>query len=492
MGLTWRATGSALLSALGALLFGLDIGYIGPILECASFKRDVAGITSPSEALPDTTVGFIVGIFSLGCVLTSVPCVSGYFMDVWGRRDSVIIGSAVFVVGCLVQGFAASVSTILVGRLVAGMSIGLLSAVVALYQSEVSPPSMRGALTSLYQLMITLGIVVACVADHYLVELEGGWRWAIFMQLIPSGALLVAMPFLPRSPRWLAQQGRQTEALRALESLRESQSEARDELTEIQAACSEAGEAGEVEFAELFAGMTGRLVAIGVVLQMMQQLVGMNAFMYFGPRIFGSLGLDQNRFQVMTSLVNFGATFPAIFLADGFGRRSLLLVGACAMAVACLAMGLAGFGAAGAELGDAAAVICVPMVFLFVASFAATWGPIVWVYCAEIFPQRNRSRCMGVATTANWVGNYFIAQATPVMLGRFGLGTFYVFGVFCMISIAFAVWLPETKGVPLEQMPAVFEARFGYRKGLCGGGVGEEGRPLLYGAASDAARQKAV
>jgi len=195
---------AAVVASMGAFLFGLDIGYIAPILECASFKRDVAHLPNwhdPQSEIPSGTVGFIVGIFSLGCILTSMPFVSSYFLDAWGRRASIIFGTLVFLVGCVIQAQSMSVTVILVGRLVAGGSIGLLSSVVPLYQAEMAPTSMRGTLTSLYQFMITAGIFAAAFADSALVFRDGGWRVAIWLQAAPACCILVAMPFLPRSPR---------------------------------------------------------------------------------------------------------------------------------------------------------------------------------------------------------------------------------------------------------------------------------------------------
>lgn len=468
-----RVTLAALLSSLGALLFGLDIGYIAPILECASFKRDVAHLLDwqdPDSKLDSASAGFVVGIFSLGAIAVSFPPVSSYFLDEWGRKGSILVGSAIFLTGSLLQARATSLAQILLGRLAAGCSIGLLSTTVPLYQSEVAPPALRGGLTSLYQLMITLGILIAAAVDVPLVPIDGGWRIAICMQAIPALSLLAGMLVLPRSPRWLVQRGRVEEALEVLESLRE-EAEARAELKEITMSYEEARAQGDVAWREAFTGRVGQLLAVGVALQLLQQLVGMNAFMYFGPRLFRTLGLSENVFQTINNLVNFVSTIPALFLADSCGRRSLLIAGAVGMTVACFAMGLlgqlcmthtpeGGFSSPGPMVQGA----IVLMVFNFVINFAYGWGPIVWVYCAEIFPLRNRSWCLGVTTMSNWVGNFIIAQFTPMMLESLGFGTFYVFGIFTVLSLGLAIWIPETKGVPLEEIDGLFDAKFGAKE----------------------------
>mmetsp|Transcript_69383 Transcript_69383/g.201286 ORF Transcript_69383/g.201286 Transcript_69383/m.201286 type:complete len:507 (-) Transcript_69383:171-1691(-) len=463
--LTVRAAISALLSAVGAFLFGLDIGYIAPILECHSFKRDVAKIQDPLAELDDATIGFIVGIFSLGCIFSSLPCICGHFMDEWGRRDTIVLGAGLFLIGCFVQAASTSVLTMCAGRLLAGLSIGLLSPVVSLYQSEVASPQWRGALTSLYQLMITFGILVASLVDHDLVEFDGGWRVAILLQVIPGGLLLFGMPMLPRSPRWLVQRGREGEALQALLRLRDSEESAHAELDEIVRSRDATRELGKPRWEDLGQGVVARLVLVGIALQVLQQLVGMNAFMYFGPRIFRMLGLSPIRYQVVMNFVNFLATFPAICFSDSFGRKSLLILGSVICTLACFVLGFVGTGgfsekAAVGMTNRWVSFIAVHSVLVFVAAFAATWGPVVWTYCSEIFPQKHRGRCMAIATTSNWVGNFIIAQATPVMFGLFGFGTFYVFGSFCILSLGVALWLPETKGIPLEDIEEVFQRTF--------------------------------
>jgi len=418
-------------------------------------------------------------------------------MDKWGRRDTTIIGSFIFCISCGLQSQATDINMMLFGRLIAGLSIGLLAPVVALYQSEVSPPSMRGALTSIYQLMITFGILMATVIDNFLVDRPGGWRSAIEVQVIPALCMIVGMPLLPRSPRWLVQVGRRDEAHKALCALRSGVREADKELQLIEESCARAASGEEPTLSDLFSGHVLKLMLVGISLQLLQQFVGMNAFMYFGPRIFGDLGFDPVKFQVLANTANFIATFPAVLFADRLGRRPLMLAGAFGMAVACFSIGAVGplvMPTAEATGGQAqrwtgfGPNLVASMVFLFIVSFAATWGPIVWVYCAEIFPQKYRSWCMGAATAANWIGNYFIAQLTPVSLGALGFQTFHVFGVFCVLGFLQVLVLPETKGLQLEHVDELFQSKFGSTP------MPEKERlpadfelnPLVYGSAGNA------
>jgi len=333
-----------------------------------------------------------------------------------------------------------------------------------------------------------------------LVRHDGGWRVAIGLQLVPAGGLLAAMPLLPRSPRWLVQAGRRGEALEALRAVR-GEREARRELQEIVESHERALAIGEARWPELFEGRVGRLLLLGVTLQLLQQLVGMNAFMYFGPRIFANLDLDANKLQTFANAVNFVATFPALFIVDRFGRRILLICSALGMTLACGVMGTLGHLFVTRQLdgtwtssSDLASMGIIFMVFFFITNFAYGWGPIVWVYNSEIYPLKYRSWCVATTACSNWVGNYMIAQFTPVLLGCLGFGTFYVFVAFTSSALLLALWLPETKGVMLEHMDEVFDKKFGLpeTKGIVSCRIltaGDPGTkpttlPVSYGAAT--------
>jgi len=454
-----------ILASLGAFLFGLDIGYIAPILECASFKRDVAHMPNwndPKSSIPAGQLGFMVATFSIGCIIASFPPISSFFLDVWGRRDSIILGSTLFICGTLAQLGTHSILSFALGRFVAGCAVGLLSSVVALYQSEIAPAAIRGGLTSLYQLMIVLGILVATLVDVPLVVQDGGWRWAIAFQLLPAFILLAGMCQLPRSPRWLVQRGRHEEALEVLLALRANEVEAREELAEIIESYEASLTWGEPQWSEMLRGRLARLLLVGMAVQALQQLVGMSAIMYYGPKLFRDLGHDPNVFQLTINIVNLCATVPSLYLVDRCGRKTLLLWGSAGCAIACGVVGSLGlYMTKGAGEIVAVQPAIVAMVFFFVVNAAYGWGPVPWVYCAEIYPLKYRARCNGVTTMSNWIGNFFIGQFTPVLFESFGWGTFYVFGTNCLVALCMSLWLPETRGLPLEHIDALFDAKLG-------------------------------
>jgi len=473
--LPWRNTarvgGVALFSGLGSFLFGLDIGYIGPIIECGDFKTSVVHIAAGAKIDPGYE-GLIVSLFSIGAIVMAFPVISSYFTDVWGRKLTILLGGWIFIAGSVVQATASSTVQMLIGRFISGLSVGLLSCVVVLYQSEMAPANLRGAFSTLYQFMITFGILVAAAIDQALVDRAGGWRWVIFLMCVPALVLSVGMMFMPRSPRWLVQMGEKDKALTVLLSIR-SEEEARTELSDIISEQDAADKMGQPRWAEVFQGKIGRLLLLGVTLQLLQQLVGMNAFMYFGPKIFKGIGFSGNLFTTINNLVNFLSTIPAVFLADVLGRRTLLLCSSVGMAVACAMMGAVGIATTTMVIEDGeerftvssetAKMTIAFSVFFFVFNFAYGAGPIVWTYVAEIYPLKYRARCIGVCTLANWTGNFLIAEFTPILLDSLRFGTFFVFGFFCIVLVVLSAWLPETKGVPLESVGQLFDHKVGFR-----------------------------
>jgi len=280
----------ALFSATGSFLFGLDIGYIAPIVASSPFKRDIFG--DPDKEIPESINGMIVSLFSVGAMIASFPVITSFFLDTFGRKPSIMLGAAVFIIGSIIQASSFDLVQLLIGRCVSGMSIGILSSVIVLYQGELAPASMRGGMTTLYQLMITFGILVAAFIDELFVERDNGWRLVICMMCVPAMILLIGMIFMPRSPRWLVQRGRLEEARNVLLTVRD-RGQAEKEVAEIAEEVKQGEEMGLPRWTELFSGRVGRLVFLGVSLQLLQQLVGMNAFMYFGPTIFQSLHFRQ-------------------------------------------------------------------------------------------------------------------------------------------------------------------------------------------------------
>jgi len=459
--------------------FGLDIGYIAGIKEMDSFKNDVLN----GKEITPSQDSQITMIFGVGAAISAFPPIIYMAVDKLGRKGSVIFGGVVFCVGATMQGIANGLPLLMIGRLVAGMSVGLLSANVPVYQSEIAPPKNRGMLVSVYQLAVTVGIMVAFVTAMLLEDVSepiGGWRWVILVQLIPGLALALGGLVMGESPRWLVSKKRAKEAWKVLEAVRGPEDNVKMEVAQILAEYEKEKKAGKASWGEFFSGDCLKLLMIGVSLQLFQQMCGMNAYMYDGPKIFKSIYQSEHAgfmFTAVSGCVNIVSTFPAIFLVDRLGRTTLLKYSAAGMAICSGVLAVVGAACfpshrchrhAGPDCQPHTEIVCgdwskgvaTLSICLFIFNFGYGWGPVVWTYCAEMFPMKYRTKATGLTTDANWIGNIGIAYLPPILLGRIGFNTFWVFFVINILAFALASQLPETKDKSLEEIQTMFTAWF--------------------------------
>lgn len=445
----------ALISATGSLLFGLDIGYLATIYTNGHFKEWI-GLENPHDPavlVPSGMQSIVTGAFSWGAIIASSPLIAPTFLDNQGRKGTMFAGGILFFFGAAMQCAAVgTIHMITAGRFVAGLSIGLLSASIPLYQSEVAPAAWRGKLTSVYQLNITIGIAIAQVLNFTILPMGvWGWRYVIAAQLIPCAFMLFALPTLPYSPTWLIKQGRYDEAKQTLIKLRGE--EAASGEFELLRKIDERDKAiGEPSWGDALSNPRIRsLAVVGGCAQLFQQLCGMNVFMYYGPQIFQSMALNPAIMQFLLSVTNVAATFIGIMTIDALGRRSLFMIGGICMCMCCFVAGV------GAHY-EYNMIHCA-CIFLFVVFFASTWGPTAWVYTAEIYPSKYRSRLVGVSTSCNWVGNAVVGMVAPLLLNSIETKTYFVLCATNILNFAYGWWVPETKGVDLQSVPALWDGK---------------------------------
>jgi sugar porter (SP) family MFS transporter len=449
---------TAFVSALGGLLFGYDIGVINGVLVMGPFKKTFQWETATQE-------GFIVSSLQLGCFLGSLS--SSFLCDYLGRRRSILVGALIFCVGGALQTAASTLPPLYLGRLIAGVSIGLMSMAVPLFLSEIAPKELRGRLVSMQQLAITVGILVAFCINFGTNKIPTDWSWRIpfGLQVVISVLMVVGMVFLPASPRWLLSRNRVEQANTALVKLRGGDTtDVREEFDEMQDSIRLEREIGDGSWSELFINGMWKRFAIGLSLQMFQQLTGINAVMYYAPQILQKAGFEDVETSLLatagTGVVNVIMTFPGMFLVDRLGRRPLLISGALLISATMAVLG-AMIGIYGPEYTNKLApYVCLAMMYLFTASFAYSWGPIGWIYPSEIYPLRIRAKATSMTTASNWLFNFIIAQIVPQLLKSINWGTYFIFAGFGLMMGAW-VWLsvPETKGKSLEEIDELFGQR---------------------------------
>ena len=438
----------AAVASLGGLLFGYDTGVISGAL--LFIKQDFT--------LSATMQGIVTSMVLVGAVV-GAAC-GGALTDRFGRKPIIVAMAALFALGSLLSGLALDVWLLMAARGILGIAIGIASMLTPLYLSEMAPADKRGAVVSLNQFCITVGILASFLVDFALADVAGTWRWMLGLGAVPGLMLGVGMIFLPESPRWLAAQGRLDDAARVLRLMRGSAS-IDDEIAGLKRDIHQERDQGS--FAAMFASPKARLpLIVGIGLAVFQQITGINTVIYYAPTIFQQAGLASNSAAILATvgvgIVNVLMTIVALFLMDRAGRRKLLLVGLVVMAI-CLA-GLA----VAFSMGESKALGTVTAVALaaYVGGFAIGLGPIFWLLIAEIFPLSYRGRGMSVASMANWGSNLVVALLFLDLIRLLTpAGTFALFAVLTLGAFAFAwKFVPETSGRSLEQIESDMEHEF--------------------------------
>ncbi len=437
---------AASFAALGGLLFGYDTGVISGAL--IFIKREF-GLTTAAEEV--VVSGVLLGA-TIGAIF------GGKAADLFGRRRVLLVTAAIFGIGALASAVAPSPTILIISRVVLGLAIGLASTNVPVYLSEVAPPHARGWVVSLFQLAVTVGIVVAYLTDYAFAGIEG-WRWMLGLAVVPALVFGTGMFFLPETPRWLIRGGHHEVAQRVLVRIRELP-DVNVEIEEIKASLAQQAESGH--WTDLLRRQVRPALVVGLGLAIFQQITGINTVIYYAPRILQSAGFNSASGAILATVgvgvVNVGMTIVAMFLVDRAGRRPLLLVGIAGMIITLGALGLS-FRISNPS-GQLAwiSVICL---MGYVASFAISLGPIFWLLIAEIYPLKIRGLAEGTAATFNWASNLIVSLTFLTLVEKLGASsTFLLYAVASVASWLFAYcFVPETKGRSLEQIEAFWRER---------------------------------
>lgn len=478
-------------ASFGGILFGYDSGYISGVMGMDYFINLYTGkpIPGPNASkaelaafvLPASDKSLITSILSAGTFFGAV--LAGDLADWIGRRTTVMVGCAIFIIGVILQTASTGLGLIVAGRLVAGFGVGFVSATIILYMSEICPKKVRGALVSGYQFCVTIGLLLAsCVTYGTQDRLDtGSYRIPIGLQMAWALILGGGLFFLPESPRYFVKKGNLDQAAAMLARLRGEpvgSDYIQQELTEIIAnheyemsVIPQTGYFGS--WMNCFKGGLSnpgsnlRRTILGTSLQMMQQWTGVNFIFYFGTTFFQALGTISNPFLIglITTLVNVCSTPISFWTVERFGRRTILIWGALGMLICEFIVAIIGVTAGRESENNTSAVSAmIAFICIYISFFASTWGPGAWVIIGEVFPLPIRSRGVGLSTASNWLWNCIIAVITPYLVGTekgqadLGAKVFFLWGSLCTCCFIYAYFLvPETKGLSLEQVDRMLE-----------------------------------
>ncbi|MFA1544098.1 sugar porter family MFS transporter [Actinomadura monticuli] len=457
-----HATATAVLlagaAALGGFLFGYDSSVINGTVDALKDQFDLSGFA----------VGFVVSAALLGCAVGA--WFAGPIGDRIGRVKVMLLASVLFVISSLGSALAFNAVDLTAWRLVGGLAIGAASVIAPAYIAEIAPAALRGRLGSLQQMAIVLGIFAALVVDYVIARVSDGgasgtfplggdaWRWMFASAVVPAVMYGVIATTIPESPRYLV---KKHQTARAREVLRRVMGRG-DVDVKIREIVRSIAEDRPVHLRDLRGNRLGLLpiVWVGILLSVFQQFVGINVIFYYSSSLWQAVGFSEDDAMltsVINSVVNVAFTLVAIALVDRIGRRPLLLAGAAGMAVSLGALTVC-FATAPVvdgkpDLGAAAGPVALVAANVFVASFAATWGPVVWVMLGEMFNNFIRASALAVAAAAQWIANWVVTTTFPGISG-FSLGLAYgLYTLFSVLAFLFVIRaVPETKGRELEDM----------------------------------------
>jgi SP family xylose:H+ symportor-like MFS transporter len=456
-----------IVATLGGLLFGYDTGVIG---GSQLFFTEYFNFTKVEQ-------GWAVSSALYGCLIGALA--AGWISSKFSRKNALILSAVLFSISAWGSGIPESLSMLVVFRVIGGLGVGIASMAAPMYIAEIAPPKKRGTLVSYYQLAIVVGFFVVFLATYIIgggsnsglshEELElihsynvnRGWRIMFWSELVPAISFLILLFFIPNSPRWLIMKERYADAKKVLARVTENDDELEKEFNQIKDSITTDKGRAKVS---VFSKSMRKILIIGIVLSVLQQVTGINAILYYGAEIFSNaLGYgpeDALQQQLLLGAVNLVFTFVAISQVDKWGRKPLLIMGTIGMFV--------GIGILGTSIYlDQLGLISLFGMLLFIASFALSMGPVTWVILSEMFPNKIRSQALSIAVAAQWLFNALVANTFPLINGSSvnersfnGALPYFIFAILCLVTVLFVTRLiPETKGKSLEEMESVWEKK---------------------------------
>ncbi|OYO22778.1 MFS transporter [Enemella dayhoffiae] len=438
---------SAIVAAVGGLIFGFDTAVI------SGAEKSIQHVFGLSDGM----LGFTVTTALIGTILGAM--VTGQPADRYGRKKVLFVIGILYLVGAIGSALAPNVWVLQVFRFLGGIGVGASSVCAPIYTAEVAPPKNRGKLVGLVQFNIVLGILVAYASNAIIRALFDGdhaWRWMLGVMSVPSVIFLLLLATVPETPRWLMANGREDEARATSERLCMTTEESDAQIAEISASLKAAKNAPSVPF---FAPNHRKVILLAVAIAFFNQMSGINAILYYAPRVMEAAGASTNAAFLMSvgvGAMNLVATMAALTVIDRIGRRSLMIVGSIGYLLSLGFLSAVMFFYERIGFNSTSSVLVLLGLMVFIAAHAFGQGSVIWVFISEIFPNRIRGRGQSLGSLTHWVFAAITSFAFPPIIGALGGGVAFL--IFFIAMIGQLIWvlkvMPETKGVPLEEMEA--------------------------------------
>ncbi len=429
----------SLVATIGGLMFGFDVGIISGAIP----------FIQPYFGWDELQLGWGVSSILVGAIIGAFG--TGALTEKYGRKRLLIIVALFFAVSCAAMALAKTAPFFIAFRVLGGLAVGSVSVLSPMYVAEVAPSKIRGTLITIYQLAITMGILISYLVNYGLHEVDNNWRWMFATGLIPSIIFFSGLFFIPESPRWLVKAGLRAKALAVLERI-DGIEFANKEINEIEKSLTDSGGGSSIRL--LLAPRYRKVIGLGLLLSVFVQITGINTVVDYAPKILMAAGLEIRNALLQTSLiglVNFGFTFFAVWLIDRLGRRTFYLIGSSGMAVTLLMLAAAFHF----DMNPVFTTICI---MAFIAFFASCIGPAYWTLVAEMFPNRIRGQAVALASFTQWVFNFLVILFFPYVLDALGGSvTFLFLSVMSVIQLFIArFYIKETKGKSLEEIETLW------------------------------------
>jgi len=430
----------SLIATIGGLMFGFDVGIISGAIP----------FIQPYFGWDELQLGWGVSSILVGCIVGAFG--TGSLTEKYGRKSLLITVALFFAISCAGMALAKTAPFFIAFRVLGGLAVGAVSVLSPMYVAEIAPRKIRGTLVSIYQLAITMGILISYVVNFALHEVDNNWRWMFATGLIPSIVFFIGLIFIPESPRWLVKAGFKEKAIIVLKRIG-GEDFAKMEILEIEESLTDSGGTSTIKL--LFAPRFRKVIILGLLLSVFVQISGINTVVDYAPKILMTAGLEIRNALLPTSLiglVNFVFTFIAVWLIDRLGRKTFYMIGSSGMAVT-LFMVAAAFHF---EMNPIFTTICI---MLFIAFFASCIGPTFWTLVAEMFPNRIRGQAVALASFTQWVFNFLVVLLFPYVLDALGGSVTFLFLSVMAVGQLFIArfYIKETKGKSLEEIESLWK-----------------------------------